>query len=105
MRIFRSLIAIAMAVLLAPLVPLLAALGVAWASGCPMGWENAVPCSALGRDIGSVIDILVRLGVPGLLTGRLAMLVFALWTIIELVVICLRRPSGTKRRPASPAKH
>lgn len=105
MRIFRILTAIVIAVLLAPLVPLLTAAGVALASCCPIGWETAARCVVFGHDLGGLIDILFRLGVPGLLSGRLAMLVFALWTLLELAGLCLRHASDSKRRPVSLSKH
>lgn len=95
MRAFRIAIALLIAACAVPVLVLALAAGIAAAGGCRLQFETATTCTIAGMDAGWLIDRLLPFGAWGALTSGLAVYLFALWVIAELVAIVRR---GLRRR-------
>jgi len=87
---FRIVVASLLVACAVPIFVLALAAAIGTAGGCPLQFETAHTCTIAGMNAGWLVDSLIPFGAWGALAGGLAVYLFALWVITELVMIVAR---------------
>ena len=95
MKMFRTLMVLALLVCLVPVVSVLLASAIATASGCQLDEGSVHPCLVLGHDAGMLLSIMGVAGWYAILTLPAAARLAALWICVEAVRWFRRRGASS----------